>query len=265
MENTIDAAPCRHLDGARLRAEYGAAPFGSIVLPGFWNPEYLGSIAAEVAVFQDFDGEKDFYGSRRKRHCGTYEKLPVSVQRFIDFCHSAPFIEFLEQMTGERDLQADPYLEGGGIHSIGRDGFLKIHADFNWHSQLQLYRRINLLVYLNRNWKAEWGGTLELWTRDMAQCFRAVPPEFNTSVIFTTDDSSYHGHPDPLKCPQDVRRNSIALYYYSPHKPQAGFAEERLTTSYVGRSITDLNKTGDLIRRKLKGVLGRLALEPVLR
>src|SRR3546814_13364087 len=44
---------------------------------------------------------------------------------------------------------------------------------------------------------------------------RAVAPVFNRCVVFNTDSDSYHGHPDPLTCPEDRSRRSIALYYYT--------------------------------------------------
>lgn len=118
-------------------------------------------------------------------------------------------------MTGIEGLIQDPYLFGGGIHSVGAGGFLKIHADFNWHHKLNLYRRLNLLLYLNSDWQETWGGALELWDVDMASCRVSIPPLINRMVIFNTSDMSFHGHPDPLMCPENRMRNSIALYYYT--------------------------------------------------
>jgi len=143
----------------------------------------------------------------KKRYCGDYNKLPSKVGELIDFCYSQPFIKYLEELTGEQDLKADPYLEGGGIHSIAPGGFLKIHTDYNWHERLSMYRRLNLLVYLNREWQENWGGALELWDSDVTRCVKMIYPEYNTSVLFTTDDSSFPGHPEKLACPEDVRRN----------------------------------------------------------
>jgi len=136
-------------DSERYRT---ANPFPSIVWRDFWDDNFLALVAEEVAAFSRYDGEKDFYGSRKKRYCGDYDKLPARVRELIDFCYSRPFIKYLEDLTGERDLHADPYLEGGGIHSIAPGGFLKIHADYNWHKRLSMYRRLNLLIYLNRGW-----------------------------------------------------------------------------------------------------------------
>ena len=73
---------------------------------------------------------------------------------------------FLEALTGIEGLIPDPYFGGGGPHQIQPGGFLKIHADFNVHPQLKLDRRLNMLIYLNKDWREEYGGHLELWDRD---------------------------------------------------------------------------------------------------
>ena len=83
------------------------------------------------------------------------------------------------------------------------------------HPRLKLYRRLNLLIYLNKDWQEGWGGALELWDRTGQRCVLAIPPVFNRAVLFDTSNFSYHGHPHPLACPPERSRKSVALYYYS--------------------------------------------------
>ena len=130
------------------------------------------------------------------------------------------FLQFLEQLTGIDGLIPDPYFGGGGLHQIERGGYLKVHADFNWHPKLRLDRRLNLLLYLNKDWKEAYGGHLELWSRNMTRCVQRILPIFNRCVIFSTTDTSYHGHPDPLRCPPSITRKSLALYYYTNGRPE---------------------------------------------
>ena len=119
-------------------------------------------------------------------------------------------------MTGFKGLTSDPYYLGGGIHQIGKGRFLKIHHDFTKHTYLpNLERKINLLIYLNSEWKEEYGGHLELWDSQMTTCHHRILPIFNRCVIFNTNKFSYHGHPDPITCPPERTRKSVALYYYS--------------------------------------------------
>ena len=151
-----------------------------------------------------------------------YPRLQLILQAFNSF----PVIQFLEQLTGIEGLVPDPYFRGGGVHQILAGGSLSIHSDFNFHPKLKLYRRLNLLVYLNRNWLPEYNGSLELWNGDMTACAVSIAPIFNRCVIFNTDRMSFHGHPMPLTTPEGVTRKSLALYYYSA-APQAGEDEKR--------------------------------------
>ena len=133
--------------------------------------------------------------------------------------NSGPFVRFLEELTGIDGLVPDPHLRGGGLHEIRQGGLLGVHADFNVHPRLRLYRRLNLLVYLNKDWQQEWGGALELWDRGGQRCVRTIQPVFNRAVLFDTSNFSYHGHPHPLACPPERSRKSVALYYYALESP----------------------------------------------
>ena len=49
----------------------------------------------------------------------------------------------------------------------------------------------------------------------MSRCGARYPPLLNHAVIFTTDERSLHGFPDPLRCPEGAARKSLAFYYYT--------------------------------------------------
>ena len=125
------------------------------------------------------------------------------------------FIRYLERLVDVRGLISDPWDLGGGVHLIRPGGRLNIHTDFPFHPQLRIWRKINVLVYLNEDWLDEWEGKLELWPPDLSRCAKSISPIFNRMVIFRTDNVSFHGHPSPLRTPSHVYRKSIALYYYS--------------------------------------------------
>src|SRR5204863_6284010 len=132
-------------------------------------------------------------------------------------------------------LIPDPYLFGGGLHQIERGGVLSVHADYNFHPVMHVDRRLNLLVYLNESWDPSWGGDLELWDRDMRRAVKTIEPVAGRCVIFGTTDFSYHGHPDPLTCPPEVTRRSLALYYYTNGRPAHEVDPSRNTTKFVPR------------------------------
>lgn len=132
--------------------------------------------------------------------------------------NSAAFLEWLEQVTGITQLVPDEKLFGAGLHQSVNGAFLNVHVDFNKHPQTGLFRRLNVLIYLNKNWKPEYHGELELWdmTGKEAVLLETIQPEFNRCVIFETNERSFHGHPKPLVLPKGMSRKSLATYYYSP-------------------------------------------------
>jgi hypothetical protein len=153
--------------------------------------------------------------------------------------NSGVFIDFLERLTGIEGLVPDPGFVGGGLHQIERGGHLKVHADFNRHPRTGLERRLNVLVYLNRDWKDEYGGAFELWNEDMTTSEAKVMPYFNRCVVFSTTSTSFHGHPEPLNCPEGETRKSIALYYYSKDRPaeEQGAAHNTLFKARPGEEL----------------------------
>jgi hypothetical protein len=133
------------------------------------------------------------------------------------------FVGWLGELTGFGGLLADPLLDGGGLHQTVRGGHLNIHADFTAHHRIANWRRrVNVLLYLNDSWDESWGGELELWDTRMRRCVRRVSPVGNRMLVFTTSPDAYHGHPEPLQCPPDVARRSMALYYFTQeeHAPR---------------------------------------------
>lgn len=147
--------------------------------------------------------------------------MPEATRDLLIEMNSPQFIEFLENLTGVTGLIPDPYYRGGGCHKIERGGKLAVHSDFNWHPKLKLHRRVNVLLYLNKDWDPKWKGQLELWTNDMKMCAKSIDPIFNRLVVFNSTETSWHGHPHALECPQDVSRKSIATYYYSASPAEA--------------------------------------------
>ena len=144
------------------------------------------------------------------------ELFPPYVRAVTDELNSPEFVAWLSALTGIPDLVSDLSLEGGGLHQSGRGGFLNVHTDFSHHHYNKNWRRrINLILYLNDGWREDWGGAIELWDAGMHRCVAKYPPLLNQALIFNTDEKSYHGFPEPLACPEDASRKSLALYYYT--------------------------------------------------
>lgn len=152
-------------------------------------------------------------GNGRKYEMSDRNAMPAPLQRVVDMVHSSGFNDQLCKLTGLTDLIADPSLMGGGLNLAEGGGFLRVHADFNFNNELQAYRTVNVLVYFSKGWKAEFGGNLELWERDLSKCAKTVLPKFNRAVIFTTFSDAYHGV-SPVNAPDDLSRRSMNFYFY---------------------------------------------------
>jgi hypothetical protein len=197
-----------------------ADPFPHVVLDDVFDPELLKQILIEFDAMERERWHSSDKALERKWATEDIQHFGPTTRAFINQLNGGLFLNFLEKLTGIAGLISDPHLRGGGLHEIRREGALGVHADFNLYPRLNIWRRLNFLLYLNENWDRAWGGELELWDRTGKQRVRSVEPFFNRVVIFDTSNYSYHGHPHPLMCPEDRSRKSIALYYYTVQKPE---------------------------------------------
>jgi len=175
---------------SNLNRQYQAAsPYPHIVLENFLDPHILARCIAEFDRLNEADGWINYvHFNENKRGLNKLDQLPGTIQQTIKELSTPEFIQFLSALTGIKNLQKDDHLEGGGIHQSTKGGYLNIHADFTVHPHHRHWqRRINLLVYLNKDWEEEWGGKLELWDKEMKGCVEKILPVFNRCVIFNTD------------------------------------------------------------------------------
>ena len=212
------------------RESYATArPFPHIVMDDFLPGDVLDEVLDEFPALKQLDWETFDSALERKLATKDDSAMGEATRHLLAELNSAAFVDFLQRLTGVEGLVPDPHFIGGGLHQIERGGHLKVHADFNRHPGTGLERRLNVLIYLNRDWKEEYGGALELWSRDMRKCEVKILPLFNRCVVFSTTDTSFHGHPEPLSCPEGETRKSMALYYYSKTRPRKERTDEHNT------------------------------------
>ena len=237
FENLIEIA-------AKLKSNYqNAKPFPHIVIDNFFKEELLSEILKDFPDLSKLRNSKKYKNqSEFKFASNRGEKdLPYSIKNFLRYLNSQTFLEFLQELSSiEQPLIPDPHFLGGGLHETKRGGFLKIHTDFYKHYETGLDRRMNLLIFLNKEWDKEYQGGLEFWDKNIQTCHQNILPIFNRVVIFNTNDYSFHGVPTPLLCPSNMSRKSIAMYYYSNGRPQS---EVRTTNFNISTNfVEDKNK-----------------------
>ncbi len=204
--------------GAKLSAGYRAAkPYNHIVIDDFLPTALAQQLLDHFPPTTKNNEEyaHNYSGIQVNKRQVYPNDANAFCRNVFAFFNAGPFLQFLEGLTGIEGLISDPYFHGGGFHEISHGGKLSIHADFRINEQLHLERRLNVLIYLNQDWPESYGGMLELWDPSMKEKCVSIAPLFNRCVVFNTDAHSYHGHPEPLTCPEDRTRKSIALYYYT--------------------------------------------------
>jgi Rps23 Pro-64 3,4-dihydroxylase Tpa1-like proline 4-hydroxylase len=208
-----------------LRREFEAAePFQHLMVD-----DLLRLPPAAASAFPDiswpwWNEARDRY-QQNKRFCSDLDLIPEPFRALIGELSQPRFLRVLEQITGITQLLPDPYLLGGGLHLSGPGGILSPHTDFHYYRDLNLHRRINILVYLNDGWSPQDGGCLSLCDRK-GRVVKTVVPDWGRVVIFRTDDQSVHGFPVPVA--EGKWRRSVALYYYTA-APTDNFSGDETT------------------------------------
>ena len=232
-----------------------AKPFPHVVFDNFFDSTLLDLVLSEFPKLGEIKWQRFNNEHEIKLASASESSFGPTTRLLLYHLNSITFLEFLSNVTGIVNLLSDPCFDGGGLHQIVRGGKLAIHADFNKHPRYGLDRRLNLLLYLNKDWREEYGGHFELWNRDMSRCEAKILPVFNRLVVFGTTDFTYHGHPDPLQCPEGVTRKSLALYYFSNGRPAEETSGEH-STLFQGRTDQEFKSTfKQRLRRVAKDLL----------
>jgi Rps23 Pro-64 3,4-dihydroxylase Tpa1-like proline 4-hydroxylase len=199
-----------------LREQFeSAAPSRHIVIDGFLPPEEAQAIADTFP--KPFGSDRvlaTVFAARTYRN--NLADIDRHMSRAFEMLASASFISWLEELTGIPSLQIDSDFIGAGLHQAVNGSSLPVHADHNTHPKNDgLYRRLNLLIYMNPIWKTEWGGILELWDPNAAAPTVSIEPILNRCIIMEVTDRAFHGY-RRLRVPDGTARNAVVAYYYSP-------------------------------------------------
>jgi Rps23 Pro-64 3,4-dihydroxylase Tpa1-like proline 4-hydroxylase len=226
-----------------------ATPFPFILIDNFLKAEVIEKLTIPKIDERFYKYENAF---ENKLATDKMSVLSNDICVLLMALNSSLFIRWLEELTGIKGLLPDPHWRGGGLHAIPPGGFLHVHEDFGVNHEIGLYRRLNLLIYLNRGWKPEWGGNLELWSKDMRKKHHSIEPDFNRAVLFATPGAN-HGHPDPTEAP--CNRLSLAMYYYTFSPPN----EDLNTKSTQFKARPWDPDTPEIQELRMRRNLGRLA------
>ena len=209
------------LSRPNLHIEFAAGrPFPVLVIDGFLPGTTANGLLDEIAAFQEFQKSNDYIFAKSKFESPGIENLGPNGASFKALLLSPGMAEALTALYGRR-IFVDPDFVGGGLHRGGEGSFLDMHADFNLHPRNRRWiRELNILLYLNKEWKPEYGGCLDLRHSRSGET-ASIEPRFNRLVLMLTKDFTLHGY-KPINFPAGQFRTSIAAYAYS----EAATAEE---------------------------------------
>ncbi len=208
-------------------------PFRYLVYDGFFKPDAADKILASYPDVTTGNWDGTTYINQKNKFALTKfgAEQPLLQQAFDEF-NGPKFLSVVEQITGIQELLGDDELFGGGLHQSVTGAFLNVHVDFNYHQTTRYHRRMNAIVYMNKDWRDEYNGHLELWDMKANKQLENIAPMFNRCVIFETNEVSFHGHPKPLAAPGGLTRKSMAVYYYTKDRPAHEISDEH-NTVYV--------------------------------
>jgi len=265
---TIDTETATTAAAQYADAYQAGEPYNHICIDNFLPVPVLERVRSDLESIAEVESALSFdRAQERLKSSYIPERLPLYTKNLFYAFNSRPFLLFLEKMTGIPGLIPDPYYVGAGIHKTSTGGHLDIHADFNHHKHMNLERRLNVLIYLNPDWQEDWGGSFEIWDKQMTKKEASFVPIYNRMVCFSTGSDTFHGNPEPVNHPGGESRMSIALYYYT-----ATWGPERKSHTTLFKPRPGSNDKTDrmvarhaLLKDVLPPILHRRAIGPLRR
>lgn len=218
-----------------------AEPFEHVIIPNFLNLDYVEEIYEQYPT--DIENWHKYFNPIEIKYANdTLETMPKPIQDLFYTLSTNQMLNIFNHISGSDDLDYDPYLHGSGIHAHPRYGRLGMHLDYEKHPVTGKGRRLNIILYLTKDWSEEWNGHTQLWDKNMEKCVVKSPVCFNTAIVFKTNEISWHGLPDKILCPEGMLRKTFAYYYMGSLKSNA-------TDEKIGNDGTGYRTKATFVKR----------------
>ena len=176
-------------------------PYKHLVIDNFFDlkliDECLKNFPNKLNKKWEFTNDKDIEIKYRSRWTSEFD-IPEGIIDVVRILNGADFLKSVSEIFKIKKLIPDPYFTGGGLNVTQKGGLLDVHVDGNYHDATGLKRRLNDLLFLNKNWNSSWGGEFGLYDSKGKKCIKKIEPIFNRLIVFDTHDTSWHGLPDPI-------------------------------------------------------------------
>ena len=243
----------KSIDWHLLTEEFEKAePFNHVIIDRFFEPDIAEKLSEEFPAYESNEVIKYKNALEDKRTLNQWDKFPPTTYKMFDWM-GKELVQAMRMLADDPSLSFDFGLNGGGWHMHSRGGNNNIHLDYNIHPKLNQQRKINIIIYMTKNWQPEWGGGLELWSHDSEnnkpnKLIKTVDNMFNRAIIFDTTQNSWHGLPKYIECPEGIVRKSLAGYYV---RPAPAYADQRGRALFAPREDQIGNpEVEELIRKR---------------
>ena len=240
-----------------------AQPYRHLVLDNFLTEEIANDLYENFPAIDKLNVKRKSINEDKSEDY-HFERWHPSFSKVREAISSPEWYAQMERLTGVKGLHTTRDSLGSGVHQGKNGSYVDIHLDINMNPKTGLWRRVNLLIYLNKHWKPGYGGDLELWNKEMTECVDMVAPSFNRAVMFYTDDNSPHGY-KKINVPEGESRKSFYTYYYTQPEDGVTYRDSmfipRPTESFAKRMVTNVKEALKINAKKTLKALGMKNLD----
>ena len=186
-----------------------------LIIDNFLTPDQAKYIYNKLPNSGEKMRSTSFFLKSKKMSSIKLDNFDLSINNFFLSLQDNNILNKISDVTNIKNLEADKSLYAGGLTMMLKNYFLNPHIDNSHNFKRNAYRRLNLLFYLNPDWRYEDGGNLEIWDNNVMQS-ETILSKFNRLVIMETNNKSWHSVSKVLS---DNPRYCLSVYLYTKDSP----------------------------------------------
>ena len=240
-------------------------PFKHLCIDGFLDEGTAGALLRDFPPFDRAPKAEVFGSTGGQAVTEAIAEISSHYTLLHQWLYSAPFLGWLNEVTGISDLVFDPACFGGGVHEQLNGESQNPHTDFNYDQSGEWHRRLTLTIFLNATWKEEWGGITQFHSNPkdhQANSIVSYAPLFNRALLYENNEKTWNGF-TKINIPHgrsENSRRSLNFFFYTKSRPEEETAPPH-STFYVQPPLPTKFKPGYTLQSKDGAELQQLLAE----